>query len=136
MVCIAALRSGREIDIVVFELPFEHIRADIRIVLRPCLDMFDPEVGTDILDFLLRPARRCGHGEEKGLVGSCEVTFGKENVRIIADRTVTFVHDEERDIAQGIPAGDQVIFYNLGRGEDDGCPFPVRGTLHPVGLPR
>ena len=61
-----------------------HIRADIRVVLGPGLDVLDPEVRTDLLHLLLHPARGRGHREEERFFRGGEVALGEEDVGIIA----------------------------------------------------
>ncbi len=51
------LQVRREINGDEFQFPLEHVRPDVRVVLGPGLDVFNPEVRTDILNFFLYPAR-------------------------------------------------------------------------------
>src|SRR5208283_4653364 len=103
-----------QIDWVYLNVALVNVGADIRVALRPVLDLGDAEVCADILDFFLGPSWRRGHGKEEGFISGIVVPPGKENIRVISDRTMAFVNNQEGHVPQRIATRDEIVFTTCG----------------------
>jgi hypothetical protein len=124
----------REPDADHLELALVDVRPHVRVVLGPGLDPGHPEVPADLADLILVPSRGGGHREEAGLRRARVVPAGDKDVRVVPDRPVALVHDEERDVPKCVPPGDEVVLHHLGCRNADRRVLPRGGTFVRGGL--
>ena len=69
------------------------VGSDIRIRFDPAFDDVDCKVAADLGNHLRIGTGRGGHAEDERVFGGCGVTFGDEDVGVVADGAVAFVND-------------------------------------------
>ncbi len=82
------------------------------------LEVLDRQVSPDLADPLLRAARRGRHGEHPG-PGTVLVREPDRNVRIVSDRPMRLVEDDQRKSGEGERSVREVVRDDLGGRDDD-----------------
>jgi len=121
-------------------------QGDIRITLRPGLDLLNAKVAADLGYLLALASRAGGDAHDQGTVGLATVAFGDIDIGIASHCSVSLIEYDQGDIGKIDSAGEYIIFYNLRRGDHNASSVPklhpdLRRALsghhyHPVPIPQ